>query len=102
MNDFYARKPVAMWRITGYGILAAVGVATVGYLQKDHRLYIAAAFFGIVIGGFGFVLNWSRAVIKPIEAAPGLPKRFPRWVYWMFWIGLSASAALKFWDISRK
>jgi H+/Cl- antiporter ClcA len=101
VSDFYTRNPVAMWRIVFYGILAAVGVAAIGYFQHDHRLYFAAAFCGVVIGGFGFVLSWTRASVKLIQTEPGQPKRFPRWVYWMFWMGLLASAALSLWDILR-
>jgi hypothetical protein len=102
MTDFYTHEPVAMSRIVFYGILAAAGVAVVGYLNNDHRLYIAAVFCGVFIGGFGFVLSWTRANVKPVETELGQPKRFPRWVYWMFWIGLFASTALRLWQILHK
>jgi len=102
MSGFYTRKPVAIWRIVSYGILAAAGVAAVGYFQNDHRLYIAAAVCGVVIGGFGFVLSWGRANIKPIQIVPGQPKRYQRWVYWIFWVGLAGSSALKLWDIFHR
>ena len=91
-----------MWRIVSYGILAAAGVATVGYFQNDYRLYIFAAVCGVFIGGFGFALSWGRANVKPIETEPGHAKRYPRWVYWMFWMGLFASGALRLWGILHK
>jgi hypothetical protein len=93
---------VPMARIVFYGILAAAGVAAIGYLQNDYRLYIAAAFCGIFIGGFGFALSWTRANIKPVEVGLGQHKRYPRWVYWMFWIGLFVSTALRLWDLLHK
>jgi hypothetical protein len=102
MSDFYTHEPVPMWHIVFYGILAAAGVAAVGYFESDHRLYIAAAFCGVFIGGFGFLLSWMRANVKPVEAGPGQTKRFPRWVYWMFWIGLFTSTALRLWDLLHK
>jgi len=102
MSDFYTRKPVAIWHIIFYGILAAAGVVAVGYFENDQRLYIAAAFCGVFIGGLGFVLSWARANIKPIQTEPGQPKRYPQWVYWMFWGGLWASIALKAWDVLYK
>jgi hypothetical protein len=102
MSDFFTRKPVAMWRIVSYGVLAAGCIAALGYYQNDHKLYYAAAICGVIIGGFGFLLSWTRANVKPIPTEPGLPLRFPRWVYWVFWIGLLMSTALKLWDISHK
>src|ERR1035437_1260231 len=102
MSDFYSRKPVAMWRIVFYGILAAGGVAAVGYFTNDRGLYIAAAFCGGFIGGFWFFFCYVRAKVKPIPGEIGQPARYPAWVRWMFIIGLVASAALKLWDIMHK
>ena len=102
MSDFYSRKPVATWRIVFYGILAAAGVAAVGYFEGDHRLYYFAAFAGAMIGGFGFLLSWTRSNVKAVSAGPGQPARFPRWFYWMFYGGLAVSSALKLWDIMHK
>jgi hypothetical protein len=100
MDNFY--KSVSLKRVVFYGFLAAAGVAAIGYLTNDPGLYIAAAFAGVAIGGFGFILCWSRDHIKPIPGEKGQPARFPRWVYWMFYGGLAVSAALKFWDIMHK
>ena len=102
MSDFYSRKPVGTWRIVFYGILAAAGVAAVGYFQHDPQLYIFAGIAGAFIGGFGFLLSWARANVKPVEGVPGQPKRYPRWIYWMLYGGLAVSAALKLWDITHK
>jgi Ni/Fe-hydrogenase subunit HybB-like protein len=102
MGDFYSRKPVAMWRIVFYGFLTAACLTALGYYQNDHKLYYAAGIFGVFIVGFGFVLSWMRANVKPIQTEPGQPKRFPRWVYWMFYGGLSVSIALKLWDVLHK
>jgi hypothetical protein len=102
MKDFYSRKPLGIWEIIAFGALAAAGVATIGYLVNDPRLYVAAPICGVFIGGFGFILGWTRAKIKPIPSAPGQPARYPRWVYWMFWGGLSVSTALKLWDLFEK
>lgn len=75
MSDLYTRKPVPIWRIVLYGILAATGVAALGYYQNDHRLYIAAVFCGVFIGGVGFLLSWAGSNIK-IEPIPGQPSPY--------------------------
>lgn len=102
MSDFYTRKPVPIWRISLYGVLAAAGVATIGYIQHDGRLYLMAIIAGAFIGGFGFWLSWTRANVKPVSGGSGQPARYPKWVYWMFYGGLAVSAALKVWDLARK
>jgi FtsH-binding integral membrane protein len=91
MTDFYTRKPIAVWRIVVYGLIAASGVALIGYLVNDYRLYIAAAFCGAFIAGFGYLCSWVRANRKP--------ERFPRWIFWLFWLALLTSTALKLWDL---
>jgi hypothetical protein len=60
MNDFPEPKRVPTWRIVFYGLLAAAGVAGIGYWQHDRNLYVFAFFAGICIGGFGFVLKLAR------------------------------------------
>ena len=102
MSDFYTRKPVPMGRIVFYGFLAAAAVAALGYFQHDPKLYIFAIIAGLFIGGFGFAASWTRANVKPIPGEAGQPVRYPAWVRWMFIIGLTASAALKLWDILQK
>jgi hypothetical protein len=99
MTDFYTRKPIAVWRIVVYGLVAASGVAIIGYLVNDYRLYIAAAFCGAFIAGFAYLCRWVRANMKPVETAPGQPKRFPRWIFWLFWLALLTTTALKLWDL---
>jgi hypothetical protein len=100
MDKFY--KSVSIWRVAFYGLLAAGGVAAVGYFTNDHGLYFFAGFAGLAIAGFGFVLCWSRDHVKPVKAGPGQPARFPKWVYWMFYGGLAVSAALQLWDMMHK
>ena len=102
MSDFYSREPVARWRIIFYGILAAAGIAALGYFQHDRGLYIFAGIAGAFICGFGILLSAARSGVKPVQAAPGQPARFPKWVYWMFYAGLGVSIALKLWDITYK
>lgn len=91
MSDFYTRKPIAVWRIVVYGLIAASGVAIIGYLVNDYRLYIAVAFCGVFIAGFGYLCSWVRTSRKP--------ERFPRWFFWLFWLALLTSTALKLWDL---
>jgi Ni/Fe-hydrogenase subunit HybB-like protein len=102
MSDFFERKPVPTWRIVFYGILAAACIAALGYYQNDHSLYFAAAIFGVFIGGFGFVLSWARANVKPLPTEQGQPARFPGWVYWMLAIGLLAGTSLRLWNLLHK
>jgi hypothetical protein len=98
--NFY--KSVTLGRVVFYGFLAAAAVAALGYVTGDHGLYIFAPFAGGAIGFFGFALCWSRDHVKPVQAAPGQPARFPKWVYWMFYGALAVSSALKLWDIMHK
>jgi xanthine/uracil permease len=102
MSDFFTREPVPRWRLVAYGFLAAAGVAVLGYYEHDSRMYIAAAACGLVVGGFGFLLSWARANVRPIPGTNGQPAQFPAWVRWLFITGLIASLALKIWDIYQR
>jgi hypothetical protein len=51
---------VPTWRIVFYGLLAAAGVAGVGYLEHQRDLYVFAIFAGVFIGGFGLILKLAR------------------------------------------
>jgi hypothetical protein len=102
MSDFLERKPVPLWRIVCYGILAAVGVATIGYYNHDHRLYVFAIISGVFIGVFGFALSWTRANVRPIPGGEGRISRYPAWVRWLFIIGVLATAVGKLLDILHK
>ncbi len=60
MNDLPKPKTVPGWRIICYSLLAAAGVAGIGYWQNDHALYLFAIFAGAAVGGLGFVLQSAR------------------------------------------
>jgi hypothetical protein len=62
VNEFPEPKSVPTWRIVFYGLLAAAGVAAVGYWQHEPSLYVFAIFAGVVIGGFGFVLKSAQTL----------------------------------------
>jgi hypothetical protein len=102
MSDFYSRKPVAKWRIVSYGILAAAGMAALGYFQHDHSLYFFAGIAGAFICGFGFFLSAVRASVKPVQVVPEQPARSREWVYWMFFGLLALNIALKLLGITHK
>jgi hypothetical protein len=60
MNEFPEPKSVPTWRIVFYGLLAAAGVAGIGYWRHERALYVFAIFAGVFIGGFGLILKLAR------------------------------------------
>lgn len=60
MNGFPEPNSVSKWRIVFYGLLAAAGVAAIGYWQHEPALYVFAIFAGVFVGGFGLVLKSAR------------------------------------------
>jgi len=73
MSSLFTRSPVPKWRIIAYGFTAAMAVGALGIYEHDRRLYVAAIICGILVGGFGFALNWVTVHITviPIENAQG-------------------------------
>ena len=102
MNDFYSRKPISSRRLVGYGFVAAVGVAALGFWVDDNLLYIAAPACGLVVGGFGFLLSWMPSHVRPVPGANGQAAHYPAWVWWIYVVGLLGSTALKIWDIHQR
>jgi hypothetical protein len=92
VNDIFERKPVPLWRLVSYGLLAAVGVALIGYLSHDRSWLIAipAIICGVVVTGFGFFLNVARTSSNP--------RRF-EYARWLIAVGLALRMALTLWDI---
>jgi len=62
---------VPTWRFIFWGIIAAVAVGTLGWMQGERSLLISivAPVVGAIIGAFGFFLQWSRThpwVLRPL------------------------------------
>lgn len=57
MNENSKQKSVPKWRIVFYGLLAAAGVAGIGYFSHEPALYVFAVLPAVLISGFGFLLN---------------------------------------------
>jgi hypothetical protein len=62
MSSIFDRVPVPKWRIVLYGLIAAAGVASLGYLTHDPSFYVAAVPCGFVIGFVGIVLSKTRTM----------------------------------------
>jgi hypothetical protein len=58
----FVTTEVPAWRIVLWGAVAALAVLALGYCSSeriDYRLFILAAFVGLLFSGFGFFLLWS-------------------------------------------
>jgi len=68
MNALFTRSPVPTWRIVAYAFAAAMAVAALGIYEHDRRLYVAAIISGIVVGCFGFLLNWMTVHVTVVPS----------------------------------
>jgi hypothetical protein len=78
MSGFFDRVHVPKWRIVSYAIVAAIGVATLGYLLHDHSYYFAAVPCGLFVGIWGFFADKIRTNPKLAEAVAELRKQNER------------------------
>jgi hypothetical protein len=51
---------IPLWRFTVWGIVAAVGVAFLGWLLERPHLFIAAPIAGAAIAFLGVLVQWLR------------------------------------------
>jgi len=68
--NLFALSKVPTWRFVFWGVIAALGVALVGWWQHERTLFIAAPIAGAVIGAFGFFIQWSRShswILRPLR-----------------------------------
>ena len=93
MSEFFERKSVPKWRLVFYGVLATGSIAATGFFLNDRTLMISAVFFGVVIAGFGFVLDTARTNTRPQGLKIGR---------WLIYAGLLVASALKLWDLLPK
>ena len=52
---------VPIWRFVAWGVITAVAVATLGWVQREPHLFIFAPVAGIIISSVFFLIQWSRS-----------------------------------------
>ena len=96
MSQFY-KGTIPKWRLLFWVLIAMAGVAYFARPNSESQRYLlwgVILFTGIVIGGFGLVLNWTRT-----ERARAWVREHPRLVRTMFAMAVLITALLKLMDI---
>ena len=93
MSEFFERIPIPKRKLVFYGVLAAASIAGLGLYIDERTLIIAAAVFGVVIAGFGVVLDAARTNTR---------LQWQKIGRWLLYVGLLIVILLKLWDLLPK
>jgi hypothetical protein len=96
VSNFY-KGTIPKWRLFFWVLVAVAGVAYFARPDSESQRYLLWGFIiftGVMIGGFGLMLNWLRS-----EQAMGWARKHSRLLRTVLTIAFIISVALKLMDI---